>query len=597
MAESITLSVAIQTIRSLRRTGDAPRRGRATGIERCSQAETFAGNAEDRNFEHLLIDGPSGCGKTEWWLKAFFGLNACNDGVARVLIDGDGRGAKKVAIKSMQYGRLQSGLAVYDEYRLVDHGIGVDFFEKSVAESPQRREAENREIIALHKTIYVRAEDELDTAKTVMIDEVFDDVLSFILENTNAVEITDLLYVFAFDSPIFQKLYDGCTNSFTKFKFDEYRHLAPAEKERKLTPVRRRIEKLVRCIQLRNRSVPTMDLVSFLNMGGWYIANAGSEGDLGREDASKLSGLLIILLINWARTGRLKRKVIVIIDEGVGLKIIDRNIARALDMARKWGLMFVLVIFSPFALPEEVRIPVMNIRKKIIFMQPDPDAAHYFARILAIRQLKIETKYTTHTTRSVEDGYEVIPTTSRGIAKYPTGKHQTETHGQTIRTKRRDVEEIQEHPYTFEEIILKKQGEVMNMDVGEFEIASTNYVSSQPQQFTMLEMPWENLYHPGPPRMPLAEYKLKKLMESLYATNPAYQLKLVNYPQWTPIKRKDQTGTPSPQSGTQTSNGSRRNTPLHQNRLSKLVSSAAKPRQGNGSGQANGKGKSNGSHK
>lgn len=528
---------ALQEVRSLRRIVDAPETGRQGKSDGRRVPNPLAGPPEDRNFPHVTCLAPTGGGKGELIKKLTKQLNELYHKPALFLLDGDGKLALDMAVLHMD--RIKAGTAVYDEVRLTSKGIGLGFPQPSTHPDRQVAEAENRENTAFLKAVTASLQGEMDLSKTVMVDEVGDDVGSLIFDKVGTAGIMDLLTAFMFKSKQYQALQAACWNELTKQKWIEAETMPFMKANEKIVPFRRRIEKLLRCVQLRNRSVATIDLAGFLNKGGWYFAGAGSENDLGREDASKLFKMLLWTLLNLVWNKKLKRKLIVIIDEGVGLKLIDATVARALAELRKYGVQFVLLIQDPFSLDEPILKAVMdNCKFKYIFAYQEPEAAAYFARMLAIRKLGIETKYTTQSTRRVIDRYDEIRTFGESVTKDPVsgGKRTTETKGTHFQPVYVDVTESQAHPYQFEELILLEQKELMGMKVGQFKVSSTDYVSSGIETFEMVEMPCDGLFYPGPPRMPLAEYKLRKLLKTLYETNPVYRLARVEYPTWEPIK-------------------------------------------------------------
>jgi hypothetical protein len=590
---------ALRRIALLRRTAEKPNT-RETGSSFAGLRAIFVGTVL-WCFEHILVAGPTGMGKTEIVFRMFFDAWICQDDApAIVLFDAHGRFAEKAAAKCEEYGLFGKGLAHFDRLRDVKHGLGYGWTEPSRAADPEQRQAETREKITVLKSVLVRTEEMLDTTKTVMIDEVMDDVLSLALDRDNAIPFYFLLYAFEFDSDTFQYLYATCMNEWTKRKFREYQKLSRTDFQYKCVPVRRRIEKFCHCIQARKRSVATFDFEEFMNKGGKLLLSGESKGDLGRDDMSRILGLLIVLLISIARIGRLRRRVIVIIDEGVAAKLIDLNIARALDEARKWGITFVLITQHPLSLPDEVRDSVFtNCKTKFVFLQPDPDDALYFARMLAIPRLGLHVKYSDIRMRRVTSGYEKIATSGRSIAKDLLGRRKiTESEGEHFLPVQEDVREQHDTYYTFDELVAKRQQELMNLDIGDFERISTGYVSTSPEHFDLLESKWTGLTHPGPPAMPFSQYKLEQALLKLHQ-KPEYQLRLVDLPTWEKPKdnKTTRTVTPMRRNATKPSNGSSQSTRQRPSNSSNSGSSVAPPKRANGSASSNGKNGPNGSAK
>jgi hypothetical protein len=580
--------VAERDVHRLRQLADAHRGDGAPGAKRRGPPNPLAGTAQYRNFEHILIAGPTGLGKGELIKRLTAELDAPDapDGPALMAIDCDGKLSLDMAI--LRQHRAASGTVIYDEIRRPGRGIGIGFPQPSTDADRQVAEAENREKTAFLKSFIGSFQGEMDLVKTVMIDEVADDLGSLVFDKNGTAGVMDLLASFQFHTAQYRALKEACWNTLTRGKWSEHESLPPIEWRAKLVPLRRRIEKILRRVQLRNRTQITVNLAAFLNDGGWFLVGAGSEGDLGREDATKLCRLILFVLIGLAWSRKLTRRVIVILDEGMGLKLIDATLARALAELRKHGIQFVLVIQDPLTLDEATRKAVMdNCRFKYIFAQSEPDAAEYFGRMLRLRKLEVETKYTTYSVRRVIDHYEDVPTRGQSVSRDAFGgKRVTETTGAHSRPVYGDVMDAQDHPYTFQELILKEAGTLMGMGVGQFMISSTSYVSNTPEHFTMVQMPWDGLFHPGPPRMPLAEYKLRKLLRVLHETNPVYQLRPVPFPTWEAAPKtngKPKANGQTKANGKPKPNGkSRAPSPMQQHAIKRpngsSSSSAARPR-------------------
>lgn len=538
-------------------------------------------------IEHGLIAGPTGVGKTELAFKLVFGDDiARGDAPGVILLDAHGSFAEKAAMRCEQLGLFGRDLVRFDRLHDTRRGLGYGFIEPSTNPDPEKREAENREKITDVKSIFVRTEEKVDTTQSVMIDEVMDDVLSLAFDRNEAIPFYFLQHAFQFDSQTYKYLISTCRNDWTKTKFGEYERLPVRDFEYKCGPVRRRIEKFCKCIQARKRSIATFDMAAFLNRGGKLLISGESEGDFGRDDLSRVLGMLIVRIISFARAGKLKRKVIFIIDEGVAAKLIDMNVARALDECRKWNVEFLLIMQHPRSLPPEVGNSVFtNCKRVYVFQQPDPDSALFFAKKIQIPQLSLEVKYTDVSTRRVTTGYAPIETQSTSTAKDAAGgKRVTETAGQHLLPIQQDVQD--EHPryFTFDELVMRRQQELMRLGTGEYECVSTKYISKGPEHFEMLRLKWEGLMYPSKPPIPMAKRKLELALATEYA-KPDYQLRLVDYPTWTPPP-KAATTTPMRSAATKSSNGQSRQ-PQNNSRNS---GNGTKRRSGNGSASSNGKG-------
>ena len=475
--------------------------------------------------KHVAVFGTPRYGKTECAFKRVFGNEIRrSDRPGVVLIDPHDGFARKALIKTMEYGLLQTGKVIFDNLADTQNVPGYTFLRASDNPDPDQQVAENRESVSHAKSNAVRMEGKLDTSENQIIDEGLTNVFNLFIYQRTPIPFFWLQDAFNFESDRFLYLLDNCTDERTVEKFKVYSTLNPRDFEYKCGPAQRRIEKICSCPQFQKRCVETFDFVTFLNNGGIWIGSGESKGNLSREDMSFLFGMILLLVIQIARSGKLKRKVIVIIDEGMNAKLIDRNIARALAEAAKWNLEFWLIIQDPLSLPDDVRDLIFQCcDTKYFFRQVSPRATRFAAEIVAIPQLDPDkVKHVDHRTRTVVESYEEIKTKGQSVRKVGTGKQVTDTTGTHFRPIHKDVQEDIIQRYSFDEQVKLYEQIIATLLVGWCVIRSGSYVSKKAEYIEMLRMPWEGLVYQRKPLITLAEFKVQKVLEQVHQ-RPEYQ--------------------------------------------------------------------------
>ena len=540
---------------------------------------------------HTLIDGPTGAGKGELILQLYFGdWIARPDSPGIVFLDPRGKTAEKAAQVCMKHGLLQSGQALFDRLRNPYAGIGYAFIDPSKHPDPRIRRAENRARINTRKTMLVHAEGELDMAKSVMLDEVGDDTFSLGFHRTEPIPLPWLLDAFSLKpKPHKTGLYlrSTCTDEWTRRKWDEYEMLSFIEQQYKLTPIRRRLEKFVNCIQIAARSLATVDHVGFLNRGGKLLVSGESKGEFDSTDSIRNMEMILLNIFDAAYSGQFTRKVIVIIDEASNFRL--QHVVKGLAQLRQKNCEIAFSTQNTKVFTPEIQTEILQeTRRKFIFQQNDPDASYLFAKIFGITLMDLNSvKHIDYTTRMVDDGWDEIPTRSKSTSGSAFDKHVTETIGTRLIPRRKEVQEAHERHFTGEEVILLGQKELMTMGPGQYKAISDSYCSTKPEYFPMMPMPYEGDFYPGDPPIPLGQKELDDLMEELYRTRPEY--KLIDYPkepEWTPPQLNGTNGKTSAMERNampKPSNGSANGSPNPRANSSRRGSSAPRRKPGNGS--------------
>jgi hypothetical protein len=494
----------------------------------------------------MAVVGPTGMGKTKIVIKSVYDDIRLPNRPAVISLDPHDSLNHELALACTDL--IKTGELLYDPIEHLDFGIGLGILEPSDNPNLRDREAENREIIGELKSAF-SDEGRLNTQENPVINEGWNTILSLGIHQRQPIPATYLRDAFNFQSPVYQYLKANCTDERTREKCEFFEGLPKREFVTLCGPVNRRLEETFACLQLQARDVSTLKVCDHINRGGITLLSGNSTGKLSREDSSRVLKLWLRKIIRLLRSGKITRPLVIVIDEGTASGLLDPHVARALEETRKWGkgVQFVIIFQDQNRLEESVRAAVFSCCKQfIIFRQNHPDSAREFAEMIATRQLDpLRVKAIDYTTRQVEDGMEEVESTSTSRS----GDRITKTTGKTLRPKKRNVQEEHITRMSLEEQIRLRQQELMNLGIGQYEVISEQFISTGPQYFSMLPLPWDSLTLPN--GQPLNEFYLQQALDEQHRTNPVYRLKVIQYPKCGATNPKKENGKPNgtPKSG------------------------------------------------
>lgn len=500
---------------------------------------------------HSVFFGATRFGKSKACLRMNSDRIGKRDSPAFVVCDPPGSMAEEFAIHALRKGLFASGKVIFDELAETANVPGYDFLTAPSNPDPDQQEAEIRERIFEAKAVMLRSRGMLDASKSPLIDEGLTAALNLYLYQKTPVAFSMLKRCFNKESDAHQYLVANCTNPEWVSKFKYYGSLPLQQWEYKCGPAQRVLDVICTSPQFRKRSLPTFDLTGFLNRGGMLLLSGKSKGNLSRGDMGLLMGMVILMVIQAARSGQLSRRVVLIIDEGVNASLIDGHVARALAEAAKWGLEIQLIVQNPTRFPSpEIRDAVyQNCATQYVFKQVDHEAARYAASLIGIPNLEpLKVRYVEIRHRTIEDQFDLIeiPIESSSVTEDEDGnKRVGKSQSVQKRPRRINVEDEIPHYWSLDDQIQLYTQMIVNLEVGECFIRQGNYVTSEPKYIPLLEEPWSGT--DGKPLwyvrnvQTLAQRKLELAIQEL-KKRPEYQTRVIDFSAWIPKKASARSG-------------------------------------------------------
>lgn len=414
-----------------------------------------------------------------------------------------------------------------DAVRETSGVLGYTFCARSQNPDPDQEEAENRETISDVIAALLRAEGKMDATKNQMIQRGLIDALMLLIYQDTPCPFYLLQHCFFGESEQAQYLLAHCTSPEIALRFAYYHGLKGPQRQFEVGPAERRLMTVCSCPQFRKRCQETFDLAHFLNNGGILLMDGSSKGNLSREDASLVMGMVLLRIISLARSGKLTRRVVLIIDEGINTGLIDGNLARALKEAGKWGLEFHILMQVPETVDPEVSEGINQCCTiKYCFKQASPKSARFLAEILGTLTMDpMRVKEVITRIRKEHSGdVEIQRITHTNESEDEHGNKRkgiTEGHIAIPKFIERTEEEIVRMSLD-DQIKLMAQN-LMLLTVGWCIIQYGSDVVIGDKQLPMLPMP-ERANWPSQliPRITLGERKLSQYLESLKCL-PAYK--------------------------------------------------------------------------
>ncbi len=338
-------------------------------------------------LEHILYAGATRRGKSERFFATIAPRMLAKDRPSFWVFDS----ARELVWKIALYLAIHEVDFLFDALRNTTHGLGLPFCLPSTHPDPEQAEAENRETMRDTISVLVRGEGKIDTSQNPMLDRALADAVTLLLCQRTPASPDKLEDCFVADSDNARYLMQNCDRRtkrgrkvYRRFLF--YHRLFGQQREYNVGAAERRINKVCECPQYRKRCAATIDPVAFINGGGIALFDGSSKGNLNREDSALLMGMTILMLISLARSGQLKRRLVIGIDEARTSGLIDLNVARALAEAGKWNIEFHLITQNMLTMPPEIQESILgNCTRLYLFKQPNPRAARFFAEIAAIK--------------------------------------------------------------------------------------------------------------------------------------------------------------------------------------------------------------------
>lgn len=443
-----------------------------------------------RPIVHTLVCGASRSGKSEAELSRLVPLAKSGE-AAIVLLDPPGTLAQKFLLHLDLLGL--TGRVVYDRLEETERVPGYEWLAPSSANDPLRREAEDDESVREFAAVLLRRRGILDPAATPLIEEGLLSALRLYMKQKSPVPLTWLSEAFTVGSDVRRKLLANCVEPSLVRKFEEYGRLSATARRTETAPAERVLRAVLESPAFRTRSGGmAFDLDRFLDARGVLILDGGSTGSLSRDAAAVMMGAVILRVIRHCRRGS-KSPVVLVLDEAVSGGLLGLYESRALSEAGKWGLQFDVLVQDPFGmLGDEVRSNVLqNCGRHEWFRQGSPEAARLAADDLAIPLLDpLRVHHTEYRVRTVDAGYERVPTVSRSET-VSADRHvsRTTTWATGLWPRRRDVREAQDRFLALRDQVMLLQRELTRLPPGHRFVRDEG-VTPAPEYVRMLTDPW-----------------------------------------------------------------------------------------------------------
>ncbi len=484
-------------------------------------------------LENVVWSGATRHGKSKACVKINLPRMLMRDGPAFVVLDPPGTMVEDIGARLIRY-----GIPFFsDVLNQTDSTLGYDFFSPSQNPDPLQRLAENREAVFEAIAVLIRSRGLTSVEGNPIIRQGLQDAFNLLINQRTAVPFTILRNCFVKESDNFQYLLEHCTDAETYLKFTYYGGLSPKDREYHCGPAERIIQAICDCPQFQKRCVPTFNLVEFLNTGGKLLVDGRSIGNLSRPDASLLMGQIILTIIRLARSGKLKRRVVLIIDEGKNNDLIDLNLVRAMAEAGKWGLEIQVLVQNPLFRDSNITDELFqNANTRFFFKHINPASAQFVAEMIAYPDLDpLVVRKIEYRTVQRHDGFDIDQVVSTGEWHSEDGKSgESINHGMVARPRYREQVEEHEVLYSLDDLIKLKRRDITQLGVGECFIMQGNSVTPQAEYLPMLPDPWPGQKFSRHPNIPRWQEELRVYLEQLKATNPAYQCGVIKLPAWTP---------------------------------------------------------------
>lgn len=484
--------------------------------------------------EHVVISGVPRFGKSVLATTLNLPRMLQRDGPAFVVIDPPGTMVEEMAAHLVRQGRP----FLYDRLYETDATLGYDFFTPSTNPDKEQAQAENREAISEAIAVLVRARGQTSVEASPMTRQGLYDAFALIINQDAPVPFFMLRNCFVKETDEYQYLLAHCTDPETYMRFIYYAGLNAKDRDIQCGPAERIIRTICESPQFRKRSTSTFELAEFLNSGGKLFIDGRSIGNLSRPDASFLMGQIILTVIRLARSGKLSRRVVLIIDEGANVDppLIDLNLTRAMNEAAKWGIEIQVILQNPLFKDPNITDNLFNAANtRFFFKHVNPSAGKWIAEMIGVPHLDpLIVKKTEYRTVQRHDGFELERVISSGQWESEDGKSgKSQTENFQARPKYREEIEERDILFTLDELIKLKYRDVTNLGVGQCFVMKGNTVTKEPVSIEKLAEPWAGRAFSRHPYVPLWKEKLRLYMEQLKTTNPAYQ-RGVSLPVWTP---------------------------------------------------------------
>jgi len=433
------------------------------------------------------------------------------------------------------------------------HGLGYDFFKPSTNPDPEERQEEDRDTIQNATSMYAGLENKMHTHDNQGLYDAYTHVFSMGLHQDRWIPFYYVMDGLDFSSHHREDLIDHCTSDDDRRKALWFQGLPPVLKGSLADPVNRRLKRYMGSRNFQKRCIPTIDLSTFFASRGVLILSGQDittddekKKSLSREDKRTIFKMVLLYVFLLAQRGAFPHGLRIIVDEGLDGGIIDEHFAQAARELAKWKIQLVVIIQDPLVLAPAIHSPLMtNFEWKLVFKQPNPQAAKFFAESLGIPTMDLnEEKSRETTTRTINKGYEEIPTETKTVSEVNGERRTSVSKGTTFRPIQEQIDEEHIKTFTSDEQLIKVAQWLMTQKVGEYGIISPSYFSKKPEYKPMLPMPYDGLFHPGPPRIPLAEYLLYEALQKCYQTDPSYTLRFIPWPS-SPSNNKPNNGQKS----------------------------------------------------
>lgn len=427
---------------------------------------------------------------------------------------------------------------IYDYLRETSNVPGYDVLVKSDNPDPLQREAENRERVNEWISQLLQSRGLTDSSKNPIIHEGLNGAGNILLAQKEPVPFYILRDCFHHLSSAHNYLKANCTDFRWTFQFEAYAGLRGAQYEFKCGPAERVLREVCDSPQFRTRCVPTFDLAAFINSGGTLCLDGSSQGNLSRQDSQLIRSLVLLNVIRLARSGKLKRRVVLILDEGQSGGQLDVHIARATREAPKWGVEFQIIMHTPFVANPEVQDALhQNFSRKLWFRQADPKSTEFAARSIGMHLQDPHKLHSVETrTRLEHDGYDFLERMSVGKWKSGDQEGESETLNIVALAKFREKAEEFKRFYTPQEQQGELEKRLVSLGVGKCMIVSDELVTVEPVYMPLKRYVQDSMRSPKGP-MSYGDYLLAKRIGEL-KTTADYQTPKPNEP-WTIVKPKE----------------------------------------------------------